>query len=204
LANFFKDKINSHLSLFILIEEEALTLSVFNSGELLYAEYIDMQVEVPSESFIIEDHDIEDLELHEEGIDLDEISSLNDIDELDDFGDIEDLDSIDDLDEFDVTKDIEEELTVSQIEIEDDSSMQDTDGLNEDYQRFSLVQSAIKNFYKDEKYASQFIENIYIGDGVGVSNDLKKYFEEEMFLNVYIRHLHLANELCEMAKMELS
>ena len=85
-----------------------------------------------------------------------------------------------------------------------DFPIQDSDGMNEDFQRFSLIQSAVNTFYKDEKFESEFIENIYIGDGVGVSSDLKRYLEEEMFLNVYIRHLDLAGELCTIAKMELS
>jgi len=139
----------------------------------------------------------------QESIDLDDIASLDDLDELDDdFGDIADLDSIDELDDFDETKDIEEELAENE-EMQDDS-IQDTDGLNEDFQRFSLIQSCVSTFYKDEKFESEFIENVYIGDGVGVSGDLKKYLEEEMFLNVYIRHVDLASELCAITKMELA
>lgn len=202
LAKFFQDKINTHLALFVLIEEEALTLSIFDHSELLYAEHLYLDIDITSDALSVDDNDIEELEIHEEGIDLDDIASLDELDELDDFGDIEDLDSIDELDDFDETKDIEEELQV--IGSEEDFPTKETDGLNGDFQRFSLIQKAVNSFYKDEKYQSQFIENIYIGDGVGVSGDLKKYFEEEMFLNVYVRHLNLAAELCEVAKMELS
>ena len=88
---------------------------------------------------------------------------MDDLAELDDdFGDIADLDSIDELDDFDETKDIEEEL--AENEDMQDYPIQDMDGLNEDYQRFSLIQSAVNTFYKDEKFESEFIENVYIGD----------------------------------------
>ena len=202
LANFFKDKIDTHLAMYLLIEDGALSLSIFNNSKLLYAEYLDMSLEIESDALIIDDPIIGEMDLEEDSIDLDDIDSIDDIDELDDFGDIADLDSIDDLDEFDETKDVEEALAES--EDQEEFPIQDTDGLNEDYQRFSLVQSSINRFYKDEKFASEFLENVYIADGVGVSNDLKKYFEEEMFLNVYIRHIDLASEVCEIAKMELS
>ena len=201
LSNFFKDKIDNHLAMFLLIEENSISLSVFNNSELLFGEYIDMSAEVEPEELSIDDETIEDMDIIDEevSIDLDDIDS---IDELDDFSDIADLDSIDDLDEFDETKDIEEELAES--EEKEEFPVEDSDGLNEDYQRFVLIQSAINEFYKNEKFNSEFIENTYIADSVGVSSDMKKYLEEEMFLNVYVRHIELATEVCEIAKMELS
>jgi len=203
LANFFKDKVETHLAMFILVEEGTLSLSIFDNAKLLYSDHLDMNIEIESDDLIIDDHELEDMELEEDdSIDLDDIDTIDDIDELDDFGDIADLDSIDELDEFDETKDVEEELAAS--EDEEDFPIQDTDGLNEDYQRFSLIQSSVNNFYQSEKFESEFIENVYVGDGVGVSSDLKKYLEEEMFLNVYVRHVDLAVELCEITKMELS
>ena len=202
LANFFKDKIDTHLAMFVLIQEGSLALSVFNKSELLYAEHLDIETEITSDE-LIDDNDIAEIEKEmQESIDLDDIASLDDLDELDDdFGDIADLDSIDELDDFDETKDIEEEL--AENEDMQEYPMKDTDGLNEDYQRFSLIQNAVNTFYKDEKFESEFIENVYIGDGIGVSSDLKKYLEEEMFLNVYVRHVDLASELCAITKMEL-
>ena len=202
LANFFKDKIDTHLAMFILVEEGSLALSVFNNSELLYAEHLDINIEVPSDELVAYEQDDDE---EEDSIDLDDIDSidgLDDIDSLDDFGDIADLDSIDELDEFDETIDIEEELAESE-EIED-LPTRGSDGLNQDYQRFLLIQNAINNFYQNEKFESEFIENAYIGDCIGVSADLKKYLEEEMFLNVYVRHVSLTAELCEIAKMELS
>ncbi|MCD6172294.1 MAG: hypothetical protein J7J96_00710, partial [Sulfurimonas sp.] len=203
LANFFKDKIDTHLAMFILIEENSISLSVFDNSELLYAEYFDTQMEIDEISVLIDEQDIEDIDLDdEESINLDDIDAIDDIDELDDFGDIADLDSIEEIEEFSESKDVEEEL--AEVVVEENYNSDDSDDFNEDYQRFLLIQSSVNNFYKNEKYKSEFIENVYIGDSVGVSRDLKKYLEEEMFLNVYIRNLHLAAEVCEIAIMELS
>jgi len=218
LANFFKDKIDTHLAMFILLEESLITLSVFNKSELLYAEHFDISSEFDNDVLSIDESndDSEDIDLDlddEESIDLDSIDALDDMDELDDmddmdelddFGDIADLDSIEDIDEFSEGKDLDEELFEEAEEEEEKTPNENNNAFSKDYQRFSLIQSSISHFYKDERFNSEFIENVYIADSVGVSPDFKKYLEEEMFLNVYVRHIDLTLEVCEIAKMELS
>jgi len=200
LANFFRDKINSKIAIYVLIQEEFVSVAIFENSQLLFAEHLNMQTDEDIDDIMLA-NDIEDenLELLDGGIDLEHIDVDDAGSDLDDFGDIEDLDSLEEIDEFDDSKDVEEEL------LESDSTLHESDeeSFNEDYQRFSLIQHSIARFYKDEKYESQFLENIYIADGIGVSSDLKKYLEEEMFFHVYIRHSEIDTELCEVTKEEL-
>jgi len=195
LAKFFKDKIDTNMAMFILIEDSFVTLSIFDNSELLYSKHLDMQHHRDSDELLMQDNESDDIDLEIDDIDLEDFDS----DELDNLGDIEDLDTFDDLDEFSDAKDI---VDNSQEKF-DDIPVKDIDSFNEDYQRFLLIQGAISDFYKDEKYKSQFIESTYIADGVGVSGDLKRYLEEEMFLNVYVRSMDLNVEVCELAKAEL-
>jgi len=201
LSNFFKDKISSTLAMYIILQRGYISIAIFDSSELLYGDHLDMEHDA-SEDILISDDLDDDIELDlEDGIDLEDIDvDSDDMELIDDFGDIEDLDSIEEIDEFSEHKDVEEEF----YETEEVIAESDEDSFNEDYQRFSLIQSSIGRYYKDIKYKSSFIENVYIGDGVGVSSDMKRYLEEEMFLNVYIRHLNLAEEVCELAKMEFN
>lgn len=201
ISNFFKDKISSNVAMFLLIQESFISLSIFEEGKLLYAEHLDMDTLSEAEdemlSSSMDDEDI-DLEI-QEGIDLEDLDVLESMEDLDDFGDIEDLDSLEEIDEFSEEEDVEEELAEAAEAVAEPKES----SFNEDYQRFSLIQTSLSHFYNDEKYASQFIENVYIADSVGVSNDLKHYLEEEMFLNVYVRHMQAYMEVCELAKMEL-
>ena len=191
LANFFKDKINTHLAMFILIEENYITLSVFDNSELLFAKHLDMQNSHESDELLMD----EELDLDiDSSIDLEDVDVMDD---LDDFGDIEDLDSIGEIDEFAEDEEIQENPDDSEEDVIESGEF------NEDYQRFSLIQSAINRFYKDDTYNSKFIEDTYIADGVGISGDLKRYLEEEMFLSVYVRNLDLCVEVCELAKAEI-
>ncbi|WP_324171296.1 hypothetical protein [Sulfurimonas sp.] len=199
LANFFKDKIDSSLAIFLLVEDNYLSLAVFNNSELLYSHHINMEHNNESDVLMMENQNDEvDLEL-DTSINLEEIDVHDDVELTDDFGDIEDLDSIGEIDEFaeeEIEEEIEEEVTAT---IEEEAT-----GFNEDYQRYSLIQSSINRFYKDEKYKSEFVQDIYIADAIGVSGDLKRYLEEEMFLNVFVRHLDLCSELVQLTKAELN
>ncbi|MFA6192444.1 MAG: hypothetical protein WC665_08835 [Sulfurimonas sp.] len=199
LHNFFVDKIDTHKAMYVLIEESYMSLAIFDNSELLFAQHIDVENYKQSDELSMEDHSAleDEMEEMEETIDLDDLDALE---ELDDFGDIEDLDTLEEMDDFAQTKDLEEELK------QDDEIKlleRESENFNEDYQRFLLIQSAIKYFYKDEKFNSEFIETIYIADSIKVSRDFKKYLEEEMFLSVYIRHMDLVKEICETAKLEL-
>ncbi|NPA59884.1 MAG: hypothetical protein GXO30_05405 [Epsilonproteobacteria bacterium] len=215
LRNFFKDKINSSFALFVLIEENILSIAVFDNSTLLYGDSLDLQSTYEHEDVLVEETNDEtqnenELDLDGE-IDLEDVDAFDEIDGLDDFGNIEDLDSIDDIEEFDELSesdnDIEEiqEQEIDKIEnnIENISDAENEVGeLNNDYTKFILIQESINRFYKDSRYESKFIEHIYIADSLNTNQDLKRYLEEEMFLTVYIRHLDLSLELCELAKAE--
>ena len=201
VSHFFKDKIDTHMAMYILIQEGFISIAVFDQKELLFGDHLDMQNSADDDMLMDSNMDDDiDLDL-EDGIDLDDIDVDDDMDMIDDFGDIEDLDSIEEIDEFSENKDIEEEFYESDEVLSEGNS---EDNFNEDYQRFSLIQASLGHFYKEKKYESKFVENVYIADGVGVTADLKRYLEEEMFLSVYVRHIDLGIEVCELAKMEFN
>lgn len=200
LAKFFEEKINSTLAMFILVEDNYIAMSVFDNSKLLYAQYLNMEHQ--EESDLLIDTPLEDdLSLDLDSIDLDtdiDIDMNTDTNILEEFADIEDLDMSGDIDEFSEAEDIQEII----IHEKKKHSI-NANGFNEDYKRFLLIQKALGIFYKDKKYKSQFIESVYIADGVGVSNDLKGYLEEEIYLNVYIRKIDLGTAVCDMAKAEI-
>lgn len=202
LANFFKDKIDSGITMYILINENLIILSVFKDSILLFAEALDMQNnnEMQDELGIVGDEDEEeDLELRlddMDGINLEDVDVEDSVEELDNFDDIEDLDTFDEMEEFseDETPEISAAPT---LDFDDGES-----SFGEDYHRFSLIKSAINKFYQDDRFKSDFLLQTYIADAVGVSSELKKFLQEEMCLDVFIRKIDLGVELCELAKAE--
>ncbi|MCF6330529.1 MAG: hypothetical protein L3I99_03150 [Sulfurimonas sp.] len=192
LSNFFKDKIASDIAMYILINEDNLTLSIFENNKLLFALNLDMQnQDLDSSDELLMDIDDEELNLDDlASIDLENIDVDDDIESINEFDDIEDLDTFDEMEEF------------SQDMAEDENTLDEQSDFGVDYHRFSLIQSAVNNFYQDKQLESKFIEIVYIADSVGVNSELKKFLEEEMFLSVYIRKMDLTHELCELSKAE--
>ncbi len=194
LSNFFKDKIKTTFALFILIEETHITIGVFDNTKLLYADHITMHNAFDGNNLLIdEDEDEDDFELDLDTIDLDTL----DDEELDNFSQIEDLDGMEEIDEF--AESIEDKTPVNI----DEDKPSDNNELNDDYDRFTIIQKSINNFYKDTKYDSKFIEQTYVADAIGVSVELKGYLEEEMFLTTFIRKIDLNHEVYVLAKAEI-
>ena len=125
--------------MYILIQDSFISLSLFENGLLLYAEHLDMVTSGESDDILLaQDMDEDDVSL-EDGIDLEDIDVMDEMDDLDDFGDIEDLDSLEEIDEFSENQDVEEEF----YEAEEEIVESDDSNFNEDYQRFTLIQSAL-------------------------------------------------------------
>lgn len=207
IADFFKDKISTETALFVLVEKDSISLSIFDNSRLLFAEHLDIGNDTEFEDELSMNDDVsldEDLELDvnddDNGIDLEEINVMDDLDSLEEFDDIEDLETFDDMDDF--AEDEPQEIGESAAAVAPELSMDNESSFGEDYHRFSLIQSSINNFYKDDRFDSDFILKVYIADGVGVTQELKKFLQEEMYLDVVIRKIDLGARICELAKVE--
>lgn len=199
LAQIYKEKLTMQMVAVVLVEDNFLSLGVFDKEELLFAQHLDMEYSSDNDELVIDDEDELNFDL-DGGIDLDEVDALDELGDLEDFGDIEDLDAMEEIEEFDEAI---ETPTKDKKLFDDMPNASKEEGFSEDYQRFLLIKSAVHQFYNDDKYESKFIEHLYIADSVGVSDDLKRYLEEEMFLNPVIRKVDLMQEICDLSKGEL-
>jgi len=212
LDRFFTDKIDGAMALYVLVQEDLLSLAIFQNNELLFASHFDVEESV-EEALISEDEKETislDFNIEGEGIDegihlddIDAIDELDDLDSLDNFDDIEDLDSIDDIEEFAEVEEVAKPTEANLDELEsEETEVSMLESFNEDYQRFTLIQRSLQQFYADTTIDNAFIEHVYIADAIGVSEDLKRYLEEELFLSVVIREMNRSKELLELAKEE--
>lgn len=208
LEHFFKDKIKGGFALYALAQKDSFSVALFEDGKLEYAHHYPKQ---EKSTLALEDESItggfavgiRDEDEAEKGISLDDIESLDDLDileELDDLSDIEDLDSLEEIAEFSEDEPTFEEKRV--VFPRGSEIKQEMDKFNNDYYRFELIQRTLIRFYGEEKCDNRFVETVYIADAYGSGEELKRYLEEELFLNVHIRHIDVADEVIALAISE--
>lgn len=204
IEHFFADKISSSLSLYALAQKNSFSIAFFENGKLEYAHHYPLhmaEIENIAEKTSPLGFTVGVDE--EKGIHLDEIESLDDldiIDDLDDLNDIEDLDSLEEIAEFREDMPTLEEEKITQFQgVEFKAEM---DRFNDDFSRFELIQKTLSRFYAGEHCHNRFVETIYIADAYGSGSELKRYLEEELFLNVMIRRIDLGEEVISLSLEE--
>ena len=213
MSQFFSDKLEDKTSLLVLIQDDYLSLCIFNAGELLFANHYATKDAVADETMSADieesvsdslgfslDDDDDDL-----SINLDDIDALDELDALDDLDNLQDLDDLDDLDEIeDFEESLNEAVEESEVALEEAKTKYDgkVDNFSDDYKRFQLIQASLQQFYNDDKYDNQFVEETYIADACDSGPDLIKFLEEELFVSAYKRSIDLEKELVKMAISE--
>lgn len=207
LEHFFADKIKGGFALYALALKDSFSVALFENGKLEYAHHYPMHEE---KTLAVEEESLDSFAVGikvddeiEKGISLDDIESLDDLDileELEDLSNIEDLDSLDEIAEFSEDEPTFEEKRLSAPK--GDSIKKQMDQFNNDYHRFELIQRTLIRFYGSDRCRNRFVETVYIADGYGSGNELKRYLEEELFLNVLIRHIDVTDEIIALAKLE--
>jgi len=223
LTDFFSDKVNGKCSVYILNQNESLTMAVFDNGRLLYGNHFTFREKEEEEEVTLGDDDAmlqEDVDELDLSMDIDleslddeedeedeeiEEDELDEIDDLDDLGELDDLQELDDLEEMEDMEDFTEE-TVSKPTASD--SPEDVEaameGVDIDFKRFESVNKALNIFYHDSRYKSDFVEDIYIADATDGCDDLIHFLEEELFLSVSRRSIDIAEVLTLLSKKEIS
>jgi len=208
IEHFFGDKIGSGFALYALAQKDSFSVAFFEEGKLEYAFHYPMHRHEGSgigseENTIGFTIGVEDDDVIEKGISLEDIENLDDldiIDELDNLSDIEDLDSLEDIAEFSEDQPTLEEKRL--VLPRSDEIKQDMEGFNDDFARFEFIQKTLSRFYASEHCNNRFVETVYIADAYGSGAELKRYLEEELFLNVLIRRIDLGDEVISLAMSE--
>lgn len=212
LSTFFADKTEGKTVLLVLVQKDGLSLSIFSEGRLLFAKHfttMDLLAEEVMSDQIDEsaeeslDFDLEDDDV---SINLDDLDSVEGLDDLDDLDSLQDLDDLDDLDEIeDFEESLNEAVEESKVTLEESHAKYSSKigNFSDDYKRFQLIQASMHEFYNDDKYDNQFVEEVYIADACDVGQDLTRFIEEELFVTVHKRSIKLDKEVVNMAAEEM-
>ena len=61
---------------------------------------------------------------------------------------------------------------------------------------------SLQRFYQSDECQNRFIETVCIADGGNGGDELKRYLEEELFLNVLVRRVNICEGVNALAQLE--
>lgn len=210
LEHSFADKMNDMFALYVFAMPGLFTVAIFQGDKLEYAHHYARKKTSPEDDALPEasamdfGSPVDEQEEENEGlISLDDIEGLEDLDIIDDFdslGDIDDLNELEEVHEFSEDMPTNEEKRLGR----EHSFMikGDMDSSAEDYERFGYIQKTLQQFYSMDECLNRFIETVCIADSKGGSEELKRYLEEELFLNVLVRKVDVSETINALAILE--
>lgn len=209
LEHTFGDKMHETFALYAFSMPGLFSVAIFEGNKLEYAHHYSDKKSAVQEDVVeasameFTSHADEEEDTEEGLIHLDDIEGLEDldiIDDLDTLSDIDDLNELEEVHEFSEDMPTNEEKRLSR----ENSFMikGDLDSSAEDYQRFSYIQKTLQQFYSMTECRNRFVETVCIADSQGGSEELKRYLEEELFLNVLVRKVDVIETINALAILE--
>lgn len=206
---YFADKIPNTFALYALGGLGFFSVAIFDAGVLEYAHYYTTNHSVKNDnnelSLSFESLEGDESMNKHQSVELDDIEGLDDLDildGLDSFSDIANLDDLDEVNEFS-----EDSVTPEEIRhIRDnglDAAQHSIDNSGEEYERFEFIQKTLERFYSSSQCKNRFVETVYIADVNLGGEDLKRYLEEELFVNVLVRRVNACEGIHALALMEV-
>jgi len=198
LKNFIHEKKKKRKNnLFILYAENFVTLMVFDNDLVVFSAFF----KVPHKEIeLLEEEEDEELEPEEsesviEGIELDNIESEDE--EFDSFVDITQLDE----DDNDIQ--IQDDILDSAKEDVEASAAEDLELYGKEVVIFKFISSAIEEYYKNDMYKSEFLEEIIIYNNSNISNDIITMIENDLFLDIELHSVDMKEEMINMSIKEV-
>jgi len=194
-------KLKHNLTLYILNQEASITIGIFKGDTLCFGAFykVDNNVKL-SVSMDIDDWEDEKEDNSASMVELDNLDSekllssdeLSELTALDDelgdgkFSDLKDEDNLDNLSSSE-----SEDLGIEDLEL-----------YGRDLDVFQFLQKVLGEYYKNDIYESDFIENAIIFDGYDIGEEMIGRIEDDLMLNLEIHKIDIAEVVCDLSVKE--
>ncbi|ULO01574.1 hypothetical protein AVANS_0947 [Campylobacter sp. RM5004] len=183
LSKLIKDKradgfVYEGINLFVLKYNEFITLMIYENNKFKFGSYFELKINKENE-------EEENIELEEE------LEIENDDDALEEL-DFDELDNIKLDDDFNLDENLNTEVN--------DESL---NTFSLDMQIFEYINSAIKEFYDNEVYESDFINNIIMFEHEKSSKAMHSYIESELLLKPIVYKIDVFKEMLKLSCLDL-
>jgi len=194
-------KLKHNLTLYILNQEASITIGIFKGDTLCFGAFYKVDNDVKlSVSMDIDDWGDAEEENSESMVELDDLDSdklLN----LDELGELDALNDESDDEKFSDLKDEDNLDNLSSLESED-SGIEDLELYGRDLDIFNFLQKALGEYYKNDIYESDFIEDAIIFDGYDIGQEMIHRIEDDLMLSLEIHKVDIAEVVCDLSLKE--
>lgn len=109
--------------------------------------------------------------------------------------------------EFNALNDIDENIIIKDFDEKEDVDLDSTmSGLNDvsiASNIINTIKDALNEFYNDERYESDFIDELLILDGYGISDNTISHLKTNIMIDVRLLQVDFCEEVLKLSKMEL-
>jgi len=174
--------------------ENSITILIFDGEKIVFNAFF----KIPYKEFSFEEEDDDDLKPESaddiiDGIEMEDIDSEES--EFEGFVDVTRLDDDD--------ADTEEDILLSAKKSVESSTLEDLELYGREMIIFKYLHSAIEEYYKNDIYESEFLEDIIVYNDSNISNDIITMMENDLFLNVEIHNVDVKEEMINMSIEEV-
>jgi len=202
LSNY---KLKTSPTLYILNQEGSVTIGIFKGDTLFFGAFY----KISKDDVLSNSIDVDDWENEEEESAVENLSSLDNSDvEEEEFSALDDLSQLDVLDgsfddeEFSDIKEDErqDDLLDSQME---DVSIEDIELYGRDLEIYKFLNKALKEYYKNEIYESDFVEHAVIFDTYDMSQEMMESIESDLMLDLQMHKVNIGEVVCDLSVKEI-
>lgn len=199
--------------LYMLNQQDSVTLSIYKDGILSFGVFSKMTEDANLDELNMVD-DWEEEEEEKNIVDDADLLQNNDQDEEEEFSALEDLTSFDAddvktrdntfLDMADETKVdynnqvVDDEKTA----VDDYIDMSDIELYGRDIKIYKFINRALREYYGNALYESDFISKMIIFDGYDMSQEILQSIENELFLSLEMYKINVSEIVCDISVKE--
>jgi len=201
-------KLKTRPTLYILNQASSVTIGIFKEETLYFGAFYKIcKEDIVSSSIEIDDWENEEEEENVRGLaSLDNSDDNDDNDEelsnLDDLGQLDALDDTFDTEEF---SDIKESIDSSNLldSQTEDANLGDIELYGRDLEIYKFLKKALKEYYKNDIYESDFIEEAVIFDAYDLSHEMIDSIENDLLLDLQMHKIDIDEAVYELSVKDI-
>jgi hypothetical protein len=196
-------KLKIKSTLYMLNQKDSVTLAVFKEDTLSFGVFYKINIE----EGLDDAENVENWEEEDEAEDVENLASLDDETQIDD-EEMMDLSELDTLDgDYESDSFINTDGAQGSVDYDDDEdeniNMEDIALYGRDLHIYKFLNRALKEYYHNPDYESDFVEKMVIFDGYDMSKEIIQSLEEDLFLDLEMHKVDVNEMVCDMSIKEI-